>query len=308
MNKSLDRILALIQNDPGGRGLRRDPNDNLITATTGDFERACLAIAEHTDPKIAIVTGFTIPSVDPPCGETDGPLGALYLARSLAPAGIAVTLVSDGSTLPALQAGINSTGLNQVTVIELADGHYEMDAGVYSSEFRDQCPPFNVLIALERVGPAFDNRCYSMRGCDMSHLTRPAHHLFEASRDYLTIGIGDGGNEIGIGRIPRSTIIRNITDGELVASRTETDYLVVAGVSNWGAYALAAAVRLLRRLPFDPSLFDLNRERDLLQVMIDAGPLVDGLTGHRTLTVDGLFFDDYVAALNSIGTYLSKSK
>src|SRR5262245_7898119 len=127
MDESLDQILALVQQDPGGRGLRNDPHDNLITATAGDFEKACRAIAEHPDPKIAIVTGFTIPSVDPPCGETDGPLGALYLARSLAPARITVTLVSDGSTLPALKAGIKATGLNQVAIIELPDRSYDFD-------------------------------------------------------------------------------------------------------------------------------------------------------------------------------------
>src|SRR5262245_44987717 len=127
MNETLDRILSVVQNDPGGRGLRHDPNDNLITATAGDFEKACRAIADHPDPRIAIVTGFTISSVDPPCGETDGPLGALYLARSLAPAGIEVTLVSDGSTLPALQAGVKAARLNQVPVIELPDRSYESD-------------------------------------------------------------------------------------------------------------------------------------------------------------------------------------
>ena len=35
----------------------------------------------------------------------------------------------------------------------------------------------------------------------------------------------------------------------------------------------------------------MDRERDLLKLMVDAGPLVDGVTGERTLTVDGLTFE-----------------
>jgi hypothetical protein len=77
-----------------------------------------------------------------------------------------------------------------------------------------------------------------------------------------TIGIGDGGNEIGMGKLPWETIRRNVPQGGLVACRVPTDYLIVCGVSNWGAYALGAGVRRLRSAPPDPALFDPERERD----------------------------------------------
>src|SRR3954471_2204372 len=101
MNETLEVILTLVQQDPANRGLRTDPADNLVTATAGDFAAACHAIAESESPNIAIVTGFTIPTAQPPTGETDGPLGALYLARALMPLGIPVSMASDGSTVPA---------------------------------------------------------------------------------------------------------------------------------------------------------------------------------------------------------------
>ena len=41
------------------------------------------AIAEATRPVLGIVTGFPIVSVDPPCAETDGPLGALLFGANL---------------------------------------------------------------------------------------------------------------------------------------------------------------------------------------------------------------------------------
>ncbi|HEY1377287.1 MAG TPA: glutamate cyclase domain-containing protein, partial [Gemmataceae bacterium] len=116
-----------------------------------------------------------------------------------------------------------------------------------------------------------------------------------------TIGIGDGGNEIGMGKVPWETIRRNVPQGGVVACRVATDHLIVAGVSNWGAYALATGVRLLKRAAADPDLYDAARERELLRVMVEAGPLVDGVTGERTVTVDGLTFERYAKVFTACG-------
>ncbi len=93
------------------------------------------------------------------------------------------------------------------------------------------------------------------------------------------IGIGDGGNEIGMGKIPHETIVKNIPNGDLIHCRVPTDHLIVAGVSNWGAYALAAGVFVLRGVKPPSDLFDPDREREILEVMVREGPLVDGVTG-----------------------------
>src|SRR4029078_2382924 len=100
--------------------------------------------------------------------------------------------------------------------------------------------------------------------------------------------IADGANEIVMCRVRWEVIARNIPNGALTACRVPTDHLIVAGVSNWGAYALAAGVALLRGVKLAPALVDPGGERALLQVMVDAGPLVSGVTGQRTATVDGL--------------------
>jgi hypothetical protein len=147
-----------------------------------------------------------------------------------------------------------------------------------------------------------------MRGRDITAETAPAHHLFEGAArrgpPLTTIGIGDGGNEIGMGKIPRDTIHRNVPDGALIACRVPTDHLIVAGVSNWGAYALAAGVRYLRGVPHDPALFDPARERGLLELMVERGPLVDGPSGKRQATVDGLGFEEYARPLVRLGEIL----
>jgi hypothetical protein len=91
----------------------------------------------------------------------------------------------------------------------------------------------------------------------------------------------------------------------LTACRVPAEHLIVAGVSNWGAYALAAGVRLLRGVPHDPDLFDVGRERELLERMVRDGPLVDGKTGQRVVQVDGLPFDRYAEVLDRLGSLLS---
>src|SRR5437588_4225198 len=107
----LTALCDLVQEDVGCRGLRADPADNLISNTAGDFAAACRSIANTPHARLAVVTGFTIPGTDPPAAETDGPLGALFLARALTPLGIGVALAADGTAVPALAAGLKACGL-----------------------------------------------------------------------------------------------------------------------------------------------------------------------------------------------------
>lgn len=137
-----------------------------------------------------------------------------------------------------------------------------------------------------------------MRGSDITALHLDYQHHFRPI-DILpygipTIAIGDGGNEIGMGKIPHETIVKNIPNGDLIHCRVPADYLIVAGVSNWGAYALAAGVFVLRGEKPPSDLFDPDVEKRILEIMVREGPLVDGVTGEQTATVDGLTWNDYI--------------
>lgn len=293
LDEHLRAFRDAVQVDVGDRGLARDPVDNLITACPDDFAGAVRSIANHPSPNVGIVTGFMIPSVDPPLGETDGPPGALLLAEALTQLQIPCTLFSDESGFSALRAGKALRKLD-VDVVELS---MSIDA--------QAVPSLTHLIAIERCGPSHaDGTNRTMRGRDITHLTAPAHLLFEGARNYITIGIGDGGNEIGMGKIVRSTICKNIPDGEITACRTATDFLIVCGVSNWGAYALAAGVMLMRNKT-EAKLFDPARELQMLQHLVQHGPLIDGVTGKRTATVDGLSFEEYARPLERIRDLLA---
>jgi hypothetical protein len=335
----LRAICEIIQADVGKRGLRADPNRNLITETAGDFETACRSIADAAHPALAIVTGFYIPHARPPSGETDGPLGALFLARALSPLGIYVVLATDDFCAVALRAGLKACGLTSAVPVVVLPSALESRGQPPEGYWRafmarhDPLPHLLThLVALERAGPSHTpesmqaqkqtdsklvrqfvrdvaaehhDRCHTMRGRDITAMTSPAHLLFEACRRQTpvigSIGIGDGGNEIGMGKIPWDVIRRNVPGGAQVACRVPTDQLIVSGVSNWGAYGLAAGVAILRGHALPRALFDIERERELLRIMVEQGPLVDGLSGQATISVDGLEFERYAAALRQIG-------
>ena len=296
-DEKLAAILAAIQTDPGNRGLAKIPNDNLFTATVGDFQAACRSLAKQNEPSITIDTGFFIPSGKPPAYETDGPLGAIFLLRALRlcywlPD---VNISSKPGCLPAILAGAKMFD-PKAHFDQYCDGYLGEIASVFvGHRFFDRKTTH--AIALEHCGRASDGKYYSMRGNDISQHTSALDADYQHSLGYITIGIGDGGNEIGMGKIPHDTIVKNIPNGDLIHCRVPTNYLIVAGVSNWGAYALAAGVLVLRGVKPPPDLFDPDREREILEVMVREGPLVDGVTGQQTATVDGLAWEEYIKPL-----------
>jgi hypothetical protein len=357
IDSALEKMRDLVQEDVGRRGLRTHPDANLISAAPGDFSLACRSIAGTSRPVLAVVTGFLIVDAEPPSAETDGPLGALFLARALCPLGIKVILLTDAFCRRALEAGLEACSLShEVPVVEfpvrtadfdqrrskteggrLADAWDDFDSGPWANIRLGgtQVPPLTHLLALERVGPghtlesirrqaggdlktaeeyerdvpaARRGRCLNMRGQDVSDYLAPAERLFEQSgppkRSFVTLGIGDGGNEIGMGKIPWSVIRRNIPQGGQIACRVPTDYLIVAGLSNWGAYGLAAGVRLLRGAGSAEGLFEADIERELLEIMVSQGPLVDGVTRRPRASVDGLEFPGYAEPLRTLGKWL----
>lgn len=299
-DEKLAAILAAVQTDSANRGLARDPHDNLFTATRGDFQAACHSIAEHREPRLLLATGFFVPTAHPPAHETDGPLGAAFLTRVLLPLGISIHIWTENELYILLDNLLSEVpdrkGLLLVRQLPPDIPQAEWILHKNTAGF-----PTSHYLALERVGPGEDGRCRTMRGIDITSATCPAHLLFQSGRrahpNAVSIGIGDGGNEIGMGKIPHETIVKNIPNGDLIHCRVPTDHLIVAGVSNWGAYALAAGVYVLRGVKPPADLFDPDHEREILEVMVREGPLVDGVTGQQTATVDGLTWDEYAKPL-----------
>jgi hypothetical protein len=322
----LNSIQAIVQEDVGTRGLRSDPTENLLNACAHDFHEAAQSLAATPNGTVGILTGFFIPYATPPAGETDGPLGAVFLARALIPLGYQIVIYAEEFCAKALTAGLKAAGVRSNARIST------LSPKLTAREARERIEVDGLthLIALERVGPSHTDasilaqagddrslvetfhaevpehdrdRLHSMRGVDITNLMAPGHLLVEAANApnsaVKTIGIGDGGNEIGMGKIPWRIIRKNIARGGLIACRVPTRHLLVAGISNWGAYGLGVAVNLLHGESDLQNLLDEWTEEAILRRMVEKGPLVDGVSGKQSVSVDGLTFDRYIAPFHS---------
>ncbi len=252
----IERIISF---DPGGRGVR----DLLVE---GDLSAAATELLQAKS--VWILTGFVVPSVGK--GETDGPPGAMALASGLAQLGISARVVTDP---------INGKILARAGVAAM----------IASASLWDGPRPTHV-VAMERPGRAADGKCYSMGGIELPSSTDEVSALFDQAveRGIVTIGVGDGGNEIGMGKV-RERVVRSIPHGEKIASVVSADRLIVAGTSNWGAWGLLTAMSLRASMHLLPT----EKEAwDSVEKFVFAGG-VDGRTGKSEASVDGLKRDQY---------------
>jgi hypothetical protein len=278
------RIARLLLRDPGNRGIgglidERRLGDQLLAAARA------LSTAEY----VVIVTGFPIPSLTPPTPETDGPVGSAALATLLALDGRLVDVVTDPTCADIVAATVRA-----------APRHSGTAPGAWSSHTHEvvgrQRP--DVLVFIERPGAAADGRYYSMRGMEIPDVV-PLDRLAQTWPGVTVVGVGDGGNEAGMGPL-RHRVVDAIPKGELIGSVVPCDSIVVAGTSNWGAYGLMAMVTVLGRLdrpqgyPGVPSFVALDRA--LLAACVAAGA-VDGVRGVPQPTVDGLDQQTYESVL-----------
>jgi D-glutamate cyclase len=270
----VDRIEGLIQVDVG-RNI-----DALFAAARGGLFAAATSLAKAPAPRIGLITGFYVPLGSPPAAETDGPVGAALLARGLTEIGIACRLATDEPCKGACAAALRGAGVPAVP-IDCADPSAVIGA------WRQ----FGIThaISIERCGRSADGSPRNMRGVDISAYTAPLDELFTAG-PWETIAVGDGGNEIGMGSLSRDVIARHVDHGEMIACVTPARHLIVAGVSNWGAYALLGALAALRADWRGRMLACLDEALDqaVLEATVKQGPAVDGVSRLPALTVDNL--------------------
>lgn len=275
----IDRIEATIQRDVG-RGM-----DAVFKAARGGLAAACRVVAALPAPRIGIITGFYVPSGDPPAAETDGPAGAALLTRGLIRAGLSCRWATDTLCAQACRAALDAAGVPGV-VVDAAAPQGEEVADVTDAWRREG---IDIAIAIERAGPAKDGAPRNMRGRDLTDYVAPLDRLFRAG-PWRTIAVGDGGNELGMGSIPAAAIARHVPNGESIACAVPADTLVAAGVSHWGAYALLAGLALLRPDWAEVLLQALDADLDaaVVEAMVRLGPAVDGVLATPSATIDAL--------------------
>jgi hypothetical protein len=268
----VDQILAL---DPGHR-------DIAAFSTPGAALAAARAL--RGAQRVLIVTGF---AVEPDTPETDGPPGATVLGRALRRLGARVRYVTDTVNVPLVEAALK-------TLDEPADV-LVFPGGAAGAQRLLQVEKPTHLVAIERPGRNREGDYLNMRGVSVAAWNAPLDELFlrHGRRRPVTIGIGDGGNEIGMGsarrRIARLDALR-----ARIATVVRADHLVVAGVSNWGGYGVVAALARLTGLDL---LHSPELERRLIESCVAVGAC-DGVTRRREPTVDSLGADTHAAIVD----------
>ena len=256
---------------------------------SADYCRRAATYALANPGTTLIATGFYISVSGAP--ETDGPPAALAIGRSLETLGQRVAYVTDRYTTPILgpAAGPDS----QVIEFPIAD---DQASSKFASELLTGLDP-SLLISIERCGLTEAGTYHNMRGVDISPHTARIDHLF--LQHTRTIGIGDGGNEIGMGNL--SQYIPNIPTLPANPAVTTTTHLILASTSNWGGYGLVAA---LSRLAGRNLLPDPDDEATLIRRMVDMGA-VDGVTGEAQYSVDGMSIEEHGHALSRLHDLLN---
>lgn len=272
----------ILRNDRRGvSGLRHYLPDDFCT-------QAAQYILDHPGPAI-ICTGFYILSAGAP--ETDGPPGAHFLGQALEKLGFSITYVADIHSGFTLRTCAPS---EKVVELPIAD---EVSSQRSARELLETVQP-SVLISIERCGM---NRtgCYlNMVGKDISRYNAKLDYLFHDHE--TTVGIGDGGNEIGMGNVAEQIpSIDTLPDDPAI---TRVNKLIIASVSNWGGYGLIAALSLLVGRNLLPSV---QEEEEVIRGMVNEGA-VDGISAQQICAVDGFPLDENRQALESLHTLLTE--
>ena len=293
--KTLSEIAEKVLSDPGRRGVAH-------FYLAGDLGKACLDLSARAT-HVGIIVGF--PCFDDyPCEENDGIAGAIYIARALQAIGIKVTFILDhfAHTLADLLTKCFTDKFLHVppTIIQVSNTEEYIFTG------------YSHVIAIEKPCIGVDGKYYNMKGVNVTHRMGASSDLFASCQDLpqiTTIGIGDGGNELGMGKVYSSVVV-HINNGPVIAAAVSCDFLITAGVSNWGGLGLAAGLYLVRSckvhdryrrrgrgcpdcsLDLDAML--LTEDMDYqLHVLVNKMGFRDGINGSTKMTVDNLEYATY---------------
>lgn len=269
-----EELINIVAKDRGKRGISslcRNVHWQESAERLSDVSRA------------AVVSGFFVPSSGAP--ETDGPGGAVILARALLKKGVEVQIWTDGFCVDAIKACASAVGFSEDRVI-----------AVERYDILDSFMP-DALIFTERLGRAADGKYYNMRSEDISPWTPSLDWLSVlcSRKGIFTVGIGDGGNEVGMGNfVAEMCEIR--PDFRNCLSVIRTDVAIPADVSNWGCYAMTAALSYIRGEWLGPGEDD---EHAMLQALVRE-KAVDGISKKSELTVDGFGIEVHKAVIRDI--------
>ena len=243
-----------------------------------------------------------------PAGETDGPPGVAALALAIhSSTGAAPLLFTEKPFCNNLEATALAAGLGirdpnfvlntsyTTAVLPLA---YDDSAEQQASKYIDLYKP-DLVISIEKIGPNPEGIAHYSSGVPAMGDRSRAECLFDeaARRGIPSIGIGDNGNELGFGLISEA-VAKFKPNGARICTRVKTDVLVPANTSNWGAYAVEAALAALVNRP--EIMHTAEIEKRMLEACV-ATHAADGSTGRHIMQVDGMPAEASYAIVTMLG-------
>lgn len=293
----------------------------------------CAARALHESLRergvVLIATGWPDrPDINANIAETDGPPGAALMGMALHRAMEAVVIfLIEKNLIPAMQTVCAAVGFKAIPPEELmaaaeskAPLHAAAIMGFPTEISRAEevsvdlmnTFPVRAIVSIEKGGMNEKGVIHTSRGDDTTGPMAKVDILMRKGKErgILTLGIGDGGNEIGMG-----VIAEELRDwlpfgkqcrcpcGSGIVPVTKTDFLVPAAVSNWGAYGISAVMAVLegKREVFHSA----GIEHRVLLSCIDAG-LIDGGSGYVSGGVDALPISVHMSIVNLLGELVNK--
>ena len=338
----LARLEAITHRDPGGRGLasyRR--GGEMLDA--GQL-RAAASQPGRIGPSSGDRHRVLAPGRRRVTAETDGPPGALFLARALAALRLDVTIVTDRYALPLVErrefANLDRVELVEFPLRRSTPEHANSDCGdqpcdcdAWIEAFLNSASwPASLthLMAIERprraTPPSRSSRSRAPTPCRASDLLPPfrpsaaigattcvvepidtldraAHLLFEAvgrrRPDVVTIGIGDGGNELGMGHYAWELLVAAMGGQQAGANRRPGRYPIRPGgrSERLGGLRLGPGHGPPARWATTGAGVDAAAAQALIEAIVAETQAVDGITLLRQPTVDALPLEVYLRPL-----------
>lgn len=289
-----DIALDLIGGVMGGK-----PSPRLVELRgylpTNYIEDAAQFILEHPD-RALIITGFFIPVpyVNPlPDGgtvETDGPPGAYFLGRALQQLNYKVTFVSDRWCTFLFK---DLPGVDDYVEFPIADFK---ESDEYGRRLLSEKKP-SIIIVTERCGVTRNRRYLNGRGWDISEFTAKLDCLLD--HHPYSVGVGDGGNEMGMGNF--APYIQEIPHSLAEPAVSCSTRPVLARCSDWGCYGIITALSKICRRDLLPTSQEVQ---DFLVQIVDRGAVTG--TGRKKYEVDGRSLKEQGEVINRYRNLLRK--
>lgn len=325
-----NRLDQLVNIDMGERGV--EPLFQAAHAIQGGSLIGAAADALMSVPEggtVILTTGSVSRAwITPDLGENDGPSGAAAIARALVlERNVTCIMLCEDTLLPAIRSVCQTAGLFPVSLEQAAIARSDKSLATivmmpYATEDRagqdqaiqllDDLKP-DLLFSTERVGRNVKGVYHSMRGIDYGMGRARVDLLFDEAlnRDIPVVAVGDGGNEIGMGKVA-DHVIAHVPYGDVcqcgcgagIGAVTSCDVLVTAACSNWGCTAITAA--MAARAKNSNLLHTPEREALLLDAMVANG-LINSTHGLVDDNVDGFPRQSHIAVAELCRTIVSRA-